>query len=234
MTGPATVPSVDINGLVASVEVDLTAAALPEKAGPMAAYMKTDMPFYGVQKAGRTPILRRLKRQYPPLDPGEYHEAVQALWQLDHREEKYLAIAYARAFDEYVRTESMQLFERLVVEGAWWDFVDEIASRLVGRVLLKERSHTDPTIRGWISSKDMWLRRTSIICQLTHKTETDVELLADACDANLADSDFFIRKAIGWSLREYAKTDPEWVLDYVTLHRSELSGLSYREATKHL
>jgi 3-methyladenine DNA glycosylase AlkD len=234
MRRSTTVPSVDINGLVTSVEMDLTAAALPEKAGPMAAYMKTDMPFYGVQKAGRTPILRRLKHEYAPLDVAEYHQAVKALWRLGHREEKYLAIAYARAFDEYVRTESMQLFERLIVEGAWWDFVDEIASRLVGRVLFKERSRTDPTIRGWISSEDMWLRRTSIICQLTHKTETDVGLLADACDVNLADSEFFIRKAIGWSLREYAKTDPDWVRDYVTLHASELSGLSYREATKHL
>lgn len=227
-------PSVDINGLVTSVEMDLTAAAFPEKAGSMAAYMKTGMAFYGVQKAGRTPILRRLKHDYAPRDVAEYHEAVQALWQLEHREEKYLAIAYARAFDEYVRIESIQLFERLIVEGAWWDFVDEIASRLVGRVLFKERTRTEPTIRGWISCEDMWLRRTSIICQLTHKTETDVVLLADACDANLVDSEFFIRKAIGWSLREYAKTDPDWVLDYVTLHASELSGLSYREATKHL
>jgi 3-methyladenine DNA glycosylase AlkD len=223
-----------INDLVASVEMELIAVADPEKAGPMAVYMKTDMPFYGVQKAARTQILRRVKREFPPVDCVEYRAAVLALWQLAHREEKYLAIAYARAFDEYVRADSMQLFERLVVEGAWWDLVDEAAARLVGRALFKERTRIVPTVRSWISSEDMWLRRTSIICQLAHKSDTDVALLADACTANLGDSAFFIRKAIGWSLREYAKTDPAWVTDYVDRYRIELSSLSLREATKHL
>jgi 3-methyladenine DNA glycosylase AlkD len=80
----------------------------------------------------------------------------------------------------------------------------------------------------------MWLRRASIICQLKHKGDTDTVLLADACGTNLADTEFFIRKAIGWSLREHAKTDPDWVRRYVDAHRDSLSGLSYREATKHL
>jgi 3-methyladenine DNA glycosylase AlkD len=230
----ATVSSVDVNGLIASVEVDLAEAADPTKAEPMAAYMKTDMPFYGVQKAGRTPILRRLKREFVPTDIVEYHEAVTALWQLPHREEKYLALSYAGAFDEYVDTGSMLMYERIIVEGAWWDFVDEAAARLVGRVLFKEPLRTESTIRSWIGAQDMWLRRTSIICQLKHKDATDSALLADACTANLADTEFFIRKAIGWALREYSKTDPEWVSRYVADNRDSFSGLSYREATKYL
>jgi 3-methyladenine DNA glycosylase AlkD len=224
----------DTRALVEVVESGLDAAANPAKAGPMAAYMKTDMPFYGVQKAGRTPIMRRLKRDFSPADQDQYEEAVLALWQLPHREEKYLAIGYARSFDTFIDLESMSLYQQLITEGAWWDFVDEVSSHLVGRVLFKERVHTDPGIRSWISADDMWLRRTSIICQLKHKRDTDTALLADACTANLADKEFFIRKAIGWSLREYAKTDPDWVQSYVEQHRTNLSALSYREATKHL
>jgi 3-methyladenine DNA glycosylase AlkD len=224
----------DTNGLIGSVQTDLAAAADPEKAGPMAAYMKSDMPFYGVQKAGRTTILRSLKREFAPRDIGDYREGVEALWELPHREEKYLALSYAGAFDEFINSDSMDLYERVVTEGAWWDFVDETATRLVGRVLFKERARTEATIRSWIVDDGMWLRRTSIICQLRHKADTDTVLLGDACSANLAGNEFFIRKAIGWSLREHAKTDPDWVKRYVEAHRDALSGLSYREATKHL
>jgi 3-methyladenine DNA glycosylase AlkD len=200
----------------------------------MAAYMKTDMPFYGVQKAGRTTIQRRLNREFAPRNIGEYRDVVEVLWEQPHREEKYLALSYAGAFDEFIRPDSMALYERLVTEGAWWDFVDETAIRLVGRVLFKERPRTETAIRAWIDDDDMWLRRTSIICQLKHKGDTDTVLLEDACTANLGDIEFFIRKAIGWALRQYAKTDPEWVRRYVEEHRDALSGLSYRESTKHL
>jgi 3-methyladenine DNA glycosylase AlkD len=230
----ATVGSMDVKALTNAASSGLAAAAQPEKAGPMAAYLKTEMPFYGVQKAGRTPVMRHLRQQFPPLDRDDYEEAVLGLWRLEHREEKYLAIDYARAFDEFVVFGSLPLYTRMITEGAWWDLVDGIASRLVGRVLLEDRNKTEPVIRSWIRSDDMWLQRTSIICQLNHKADTDTSLLSEACTVNLADTEFFIRKAIGWSLREYAKTNLDWVRAYVADHRAELSGLSYREATKHL
>jgi 3-methyladenine DNA glycosylase AlkD len=225
---------VDTNTLITVAQSGLTEAADPDKAAPMAAYMKTDMPFYGVQKAGRTPILRTLKRDYPPSSTAEYEEAVLALWNLPHREEKYLAIAYARAFPSYIAPDSLDLYQRLSTEGAWWDFVDEVAAHLVGGALAKDRATAEPTIRSWILHDDLWLRRTSIICQLRHKDDTDTQLLDDACTANLEHPDFFIRKAIGWSLREYAKTNPTWVLAYVKDHQPDLSPLSHREATKHV
>jgi len=224
----------DVQALTEFVRSELMAAANPEKAGPMAAYMKTDMPFHGVQKAGRTPILRQLKKQFVPTDRPEYEQAVLALWQMSHREEKYLAIGYAQAFKEFVVVRSMPLYRQMIVEGAWWDFVDGIASWLVGGAMSVDRDECEPIVREWIGDHDMWLRRSSIICQLGRKTGTDTVLLNDACSANLADAEFFIRKAIGWALREYAKTDPDWVRAYVEVHREELSGLSYREATKHL
>ena len=230
----ATVSPMDTEALTGYVRSELTAAANPEKALPMAAYMKTDMAFHGVQKAGRTPILRHVKRQFVPVDRDEYEQAVLALWQMNHREEKYLAIGYAQAFAEFVVVDSMPLYRRMIVDGAWWDLVDGVASWLVGGAMSVDRPECEPIVREWIGDSDMWLRRSSIICQLGHKTETDTALLDDACSANLADKEFFIRKAIGWALREYAKTDADWVRAYVEAHKDELSGLSYREATKHL
>ncbi|MEN8238988.1 MAG: DNA alkylation repair protein, partial [Actinomycetota bacterium] len=218
----------DDRSLVAAVQPRLQEVADPAKAGSMAAYMKTEMPFYGVQKAGRTAILRQIRSDFAPDDLQEYEAAVLALWDLPHREEKYLAIGYARSFETFISSDSLELYEQLIIEGAWWDFVDEIASHLVGRALFKDRGPTEVEVRSWITSDKMWLRRTSIISQLRHKADTDTGLLDDACTANLADPEFFIRKAIGWALREYAKTNPDWVRSYVAAHRDGLSPLSHR------
>ena len=227
MTDPAT-------RAVAQVQAELAAAADADKAAPMAAYLKTDQPFYGVQKAGRTPIVRRLASSFPPPDRAAYEAVVRALWDLPYREEQYVAVGYARAFPAHITAASMPLYRDLIVEGAWWDLVDEIASRLVGVALLEERPEVTPIIRGWIGDPDLWLRRTSIIAQLIHKDRTDTTLLADACVANLSDPDFFIRKAIGWALRQYARTDADWVRRFLATHESEMAPLSVREASKHL
>ena len=219
---------------VSWVRAELEAVSDPDKAGPMAAYMKTDQPFYGVQKAGRTRVVRGLVRAFPPADRDSYEATVRAIWRLPHREEQYVAIAYARAFPEHVQLASMPLYRDLIVEGAWWDLVDETASHLVGQVLLIDRDAATPTVRAWIDDPDLWLRRTSIIAQLRHAERTDTGLLSDACVANVSDPDFFIRKAIGWALRQHARTDPEWVRTFVAEHEAAMSPLSIREATKHL
>ncbi len=224
----------DSDGLAAFIVERLAAAADPEKAGPMAAYMKTDMPFHGVQKAGRVPILRDAVKRFPPSNREDYRCAVLALWSQPHREEKYLAIGYARAFPRYVTLSSVPLYRRMIVEGAWWDLVDETAIHLVGRVMLRQRAAMTPRIETWIDDRDMWLRRTSILAQIGHKEDTDADLLFDACERRIHETEFFIRKAIGWALRDYARTDPDAVATFVTEHRGDLSGLSYREATKHL
>ena len=212
----------------------LAAVANPEKAAPMAAYMKTDQPFYGVQKAGRTLIYREMIERFPPRDRDEYREAVLGLWVLPHREQQYLALAYAKAFPRYVTLSSVPLYRRLIVDGAWWDLVDDIAVKLVGGVLFKQRERMTPKVRAWIDHKNMWLRRTAIIAQIGHKADTDETLLLDACAARLHESEFFIRKAIGWALRDYARTKPDEVRAFAAIHREDMSGLSFREATKHL
>jgi len=225
---------VNAEALTEFVADRLAAIADPDKAGPMAAYMKTDMPFYGVQKAGRVPILREAVKRFPPYDRDDYLAAVLALRDQPHREEKYLAIGYARSFPQFITLSSAPLYRRMIVEGAWWDLVDETAIHLVGDVLLHQREAMTPRIEAWIDDRDMWLRRTSILAQIGHKDATDARLLFDGCERRMGETEFFIRKAIGWALRDYAKTDPDAVAAFVTEHRDGLSGLSYREATKHL
>ncbi len=220
--------------LAAFVAERLAEAADPEKAGSMAAYMKTDTPFYGAQKAGRVPILRAAVEGFPPSNREDYRTAVLALWAQPHREEKYLAIGYARSFPRFVTLSSIPLYRRLIIEGAWWDLVDEVAIHLVGTVLLHQREPMTPKVEAWIDDRDLWLRRTSILAQIGHKGAADADLLFEACERRMHETEFFIRKAIGWALRDYAKTDPDAVAAFATDHRGELSGLSYREATKHL
>ncbi|MDP9144151.1 MAG: DNA alkylation repair protein [Actinomycetota bacterium] len=212
----------------------LTEVANPEKAPGMQAYMKTDMPFYGVQKEGRTAILRQLVRDFQPSDRSEYEDLVLGIWALPHREEKYLALAYARHFKTFIVPESLPLYRGLIVGGAWWDFVDEIATRLIRHLVLEDPTETWPVVDVWIDEDDMWLRRAAVICQIGAKKRTDAGRLFEFCAERAFEKEFFIRKAIGWALREYAKTEPEAVARFVTDHRGQLSGLSFREASKHI
>ncbi len=225
---------IDTAALTHLVAARLEAIADPERAIGMAAYMKTDMPFYGVSKPGRMPILREVLDRFPAQTRHDYEVGVRSLWELPHREEKYLALGYARAHSQYVTLTSMRLYRKLVVEGAWWDLVDETAIKLIGPVVLNRREAVRPRVAAWIGSSDLWLRRTAIVCQVDHRGSTDTVLLAGACEATMEERAFFIRKAIGWALRSYAGTDPAWVAAFVTRHRDRMSGLSYREATKHL
>lgn len=223
-------------GVQAAIETAtarLAAAGDASRATQMAAYMKTEMPFFGVQSADRRVIARELAGDAAPSTPAEYSRLVLTLWTLPHREQKYLALDMADRFRAFRTVEAMPLYERLIVEGAWWDLVDTVVSRLVNPVLL-----ADPEAWAWpdrwIESHDLWLRRSAIISQLKSKERTDVDRLARYCLAWLDEKEFFIRKAIGWALRQYARTDPDWVGAFVARHGDRMSGLSRREATKHL
>jgi len=224
----------DIPGMVALVQTSLLEQANPEKAEGMQAYMKTDMPFYGVQKPARTVILRRLRKECAPVDHSEYLAMSTALWELPHREEKYLALGVATAFPRFMDPDSLPLYRRFIVEGAWWDFVDETATHMIRELVLDHPDDMWPVVDRWNDDEDMWLRRTSILCQIGAKDRTDTERLFRYCIARMGEKEFFIRKAIGWALREHAKTDPVGIADFVTRHRQDLSRLSYREATKHI
>jgi len=220
--------------LVALVEAELAARADPDKAKGMAAYLKTDMPFYGVQKKGRTEVFRKVRAACPIANSSEYREAVLTLWARPHREEKYLAISLARGNPAFTTFDNVDLYRRLIVEGAWWDLVDDVAINCVGMVHRHERKSMEPVIESWIDDEDMWLRRTALISPIKHKDDTDYETLFDHCLRCAHEREFFIRKAIGWTLREYAKTRPDRVRSFLLQHRDRWSGLSFREAAKHL
>lgn len=220
--------------LVRFVQSRLAPLACAENARAMAAYMKSEMPFYGVKTPDRRPISREAVRRFPPEDRQAYERGVLALWRLPHREEKYAAIAYARGFRVHICLASLPLYERLVREGRWWDFIDEIAAHLVGKVLLDHRDDVRPLMDRWVADDDMWIRRTAILSQLRHKQRTDAERLFAYCLARAHEKEFFIRKAIGWALRQYSYAAPEVVRNFLVEHRDRLSPLSVREGAKRL
>lgn len=220
--------------VAAFVKTGLAARADPTKAGPMTAYMKTSMPFYGVQKPQRTPIAKAVKRRFDIDDIEQYLAVVEAVWTMPHREEKYLAVHLARLYPQYVTPASVPLYEKLIREGAWWDFVDELAIHLVGRVFLDERRVLRPLLDEWVHDDDLWIRRTAILAQIGHKKSTDQRMLFDYCLRCAGESEFFIQKAIGWALREYSRFAPGAVQNFIVQNRERLSALSVREGAKRL
>jgi 3-methyladenine DNA glycosylase AlkD len=220
--------------MVAHVQGRLKLLANPAKAIEMAAYMKTNMPFYGVQRPDREPIMKELKINFAPSNQAEYEAAVLALWCLKHREEKYLAINYAGLFGQYVNPESLPLYERLIREGQWWDFVDPISSDLIGRALLNFPDQVRPVVNNFSNDDDFWMRRASLLAHLGHKKQTSHKHLFAYCKKMAHEKEFFIRKGMGWALREYSKSEPERVVRFLREHKSKLSPLSLREGAKHL
>jgi len=213
----------------------------PARAEPMRAYMRSAMPFRGVQAKPLRAICRAVYDEHPLPDLDSWERAVRELWDdAAYREERYAALALTthRRYRGYQGPQTLPLYRHLVVTGAWWDLVDSLAGHNVGGVLAGHRDAVTPTVRQWAEADDMWLRRTAILCQLGHKEATDLVLLRAAIEANLEGSvfgsEFFIRKAIGWALRQHARVDPGWVRAFVDEHGTRLSGLSRREATKHL
>ncbi|HZC71388.1 MAG TPA: DNA alkylation repair protein [Jatrophihabitans sp.] len=220
--------------LIAAVRAGLHELADPARAPGMAAYMKSTMPCLGVRLPQVRGIVRAAARERPPRTTAELRDTVLKLWrEAAYREERYAATALLNApgVRRLREPDLITLYQELIVTGAWWDHVDEVSGR-VGELLLEFPAQIRPVVAGWQRSTDRWLRRTSIICQRSARDRTDLALLTGAIEANADDRDFFLRKAIGWALRSYAYTDPEWVRAFVSGHK--LSPLSVREATKHL
>jgi 3-methyladenine DNA glycosylase AlkD len=219
---------------VERVRVELRAAADPDRAPQMQTYMKSTMPYLGVPVPAVRALVRAEAKARPPASTEDLAATAGALWrEAAHREERYAATALT-AVPAARRLQTMALlplYREMITTGAWWDHVDEVAHR-VGALLVAYPDELAPTIHDWARDPDRWLRRCAVICQLGLKDATDPDLLADAVRANLADRDFFLRKGIGWALRDYARTAPDWVRAFVDAN--ELSPLSRREALKHL
>ncbi|HET7724362.1 MAG TPA: DNA alkylation repair protein, partial [Propionibacteriaceae bacterium] len=209
----------------------------PDRALAQQAYLKSDMPHYGVTSPELKAVLRPFLAEFAPVDRAAWTQIVSTVWDgATHREERYAAIAFAqhKAAKGWQDPETLGLYRHLIVTGAWWDLVDVVAGDLVGQVLRAHRPETTPVMRSWAVDDDLWVRRAAVLCQLNHKADTDVDLLRYVIEANVDDTSFWLRKAIGWALRQYARTDPEWVREEVARLEPRISGLSRREALKHL
>jgi len=208
----------------------LQAIADPARAAGQQAYMKSAMPFYGVP----VPEARRVARAAAKgeADPDVLLESALRLWNdATHREERYAALALLGLRPLRADPRLIPLIEHMVRTGQWWDFTDELAHR-VAEAHDARPAETSALVRRWSVDDDFWMRRIAILSQLDRRERLDRDLLAAVIEPNAADREFFIRKAIGWALREYARVDPEWVRRFVAEH--ELSPLSVREALKHV
>jgi 3-methyladenine DNA glycosylase AlkD len=208
-------------------------AADPHRAPAMAAYMKGHFPYLGIPAPERRALTRVALAGLPT--PTENDVAALALrcWALDPREYQYAATDHCVRHIQRCSAGFLPVVERLITTKSWWDTVDPLAARVVGPLVA-----ASPELRAamdeWLVSNDKWLARSALLHQLGYKAQTDADWLFAACLRRAADTDFFLRKAIGWVLREYSKTDAAAVRRFVADHDGELSGLSKREALNWL
>jgi 3-methyladenine DNA glycosylase AlkD len=212
-------------------------AADPAKAPAMQAYMKSSMPYLGIQAPQLRQAVRAVFAAHPLGFFEEWRATVLELWRkARYREERYAAIELAGCprYRAFRSIEALPIYEEMITSGAWWDFVDAIATRQLGEILLKHPVEMAAILREWAVCGDLWKRRSAILAQLNFKDQTDLKLLYDCIRPSLGASEFFLRKGIGWALRQYARTDAAEVLRYVRRNDARLSPLSKREALKHL
>lgn len=203
-----------------------------ERAAAMAAYMKNRFPFYGIPKPERAEITKELFHEQGVPSGDALREIVCLLWDQPERELHYLALECLAKGKKEIREDDIFLYEELMRQHSWWDSIDFISPTLCGTWFRKFPQKREFILRKWNSDTDFWIRRASLLAQLKEKTESDEQLLFSLIIPLLNEKEFFIRKAIGWSLRELAKHKSDAVLSFVEQH--ELSPLSRREALKHL
>ena len=204
-----------------------------QKAPHMQAYMKTEQPFYGVQSKLRKQIFRDAIKKYPIKSREEWKKIILELWNGTHREEMYQALELAEHYKIYHDESAWELYEELLRSATNWDTVDWLSSNLIGQLLFKYR-HMEKDLWQWTDDDNFWVRRASLLANLKHKEKTNINLLSQTILKLAHEKEFFIRKAIGWVLRQYSYTDADWVIEFVNKYEDKLSGLSKREALKAL
>jgi len=220
--------------LVKEFKEEFRKNANEEDAIPMQSYMKSEMPYYGVKTPVRKEIYARLKKKYKLNGFDEWYEVINELWDAQYREERYAALTVLNQYKIYHNLRIVPLIEHLIVTGAWWDYIDGLAAGIVGDLLRKYPKEMGKVLKSWNKSRHMWLRRTSILSQLKFKSETDEKMLYSFIKNTMHEKEFFIRKAIGWVLREYSKTNPKSVKEFIEKNKDSLSNLSVREGSKYI
>ena len=209
---------------------NLKAVANPDDAVAMKAYMKNKFEFLGVKTPARRKLTKTFFKQQTDLviDWNFINEA----WNYPYRELQYTALDYLEIRKKLLTPSDLPRLKKLAQTKSWWDTIDFL-DRLVGSIIARF-PETKGIIFAWSCDEDIWLRRLAIDHQLLRKEETDTDLLEKILVNNLGQTEFFINKAIGWALRDYSKTNPDWVRDFIERHQAEMAALSIREGSKYL
>ncbi len=209
---------------------ELKTVANPDDAVAMKAYMKNKFEFLGV----KTPARRKLAKAFfkQQTDSVIDWDFINESWSNPYRELQYAVLDYLESRKKLLIPSDLPRLKKLAQTKSWWDTIDFL-DRLVGSIIARF-PETKEIILAWSRDEDIWLRRLAIDHQLLRKEETDTELLEKILVNNLGQTEFFINKAIGWALRDYSKTNADWVRDFIEQHREEMSALSIREGSKYL
>lgn len=233
----ADVPDMPRSALADTVLERLTAAYAPaadaERAAAMRAYMKDVAPFLGLATPVRRALSRTVVAGLPAPTEADCTAIALRCWNLPEREYQYFAVDHLRRHAGRLSASFLPVARHLVSTVPWWDTVDLLAAHVVGALVAADPRLVADMDR-WIVDPDLWVVRTALLHQLRHKERTDAERLFAYCLRQSGHPDFFIRKAIGWSLREYAKTDPEAVRTFLARERGRFAPLSVREALKNI
>jgi 3-methyladenine DNA glycosylase AlkD len=218
---------------VKALRACLAVRADAARAGEMSAYMKGLFRFFGVGSVERRQMLRAFLVERGGVPTGdELRQTANLLWREPERELHYCALDLLEMRASELELVDFPFLESLIVSHSWWDTVDVISPKLAGGILSRHRELLERKTVEWLDSGDLWLQRSALLCQLKWKANTNTGILSMAIGRTRESPEFFLRKAIGWALREYGKTDPDWVREFVG--RTLLSGLSRREALKRL
>ncbi len=211
----------------------LALVADPEKVPGMTAYMKDQFEFMGVQAGDRRQASKPILTAAKDMDPDALLDVVERLWSEQEREFHYVGMDAVRAGAKNLRSNDIARVRGLIERTPWWDTVDSLAIHTVGRMVTVHPPLVE-VMDEWIESENLWIARTAILHQLMYKERTDTNRLFTYAEMHIESTEFFLRKAIGWALRHFARTDPDAVQAFVAEHDDVISGLTRREALKHL
>jgi 3-methyladenine DNA glycosylase AlkD len=197
----------------------------------MSAYMRNQFAFLGIATPKRKALCRDFLKS-AKKEPNANWDFINLCWQKPYREFQYIAVDYLSLFKEKLNAEDMRKIKNIAVDKSWWDTIDGL-DRVAGAIALRDPTAND-ILLTWSIDDNFWLRRIAIDHQLDRKDKTNVRLLEQIIINNFWQKEFFINKAIGWSLREYSKTNPTWVRAFIKKHGDKMSNLSVREASKYI
>lgn len=207
--------------------------ANPDNAGPMKKYMRNQFDFLGIKTPERRKLVNQSYGNYKPLSMEDCRTMATMLWQQEEREFQYAALTLLEKKKNGLKPADLNLLQTLITNKSWWDTVDHIAAKLVGH-LVREYPILTSDMNEWNTSDNLWIVRTSILYQLKYKEHTDSSLLFRFIKNHQDSKEFFIQKAMGWALREFAKTNPGIVAEFITKEKNQLPSLTIREGSKHL